>query len=340
MADLKTHYMGLELKNPIIIGASNLVTNIENLKRMEKAGAAAIVYKSLFEEQVQLENLELDERKTEYSERNAEMISLFPEARSGSSDISDHLVALKKAKESINIPLFASINAVNDETWIEYAKRIEETGVDGLELNLYFAPGNNNTGNKDIEKKQIKILRDVKASVKIPVSVKLSSFYTDPLKHISDLGNAGADAFVLFNRLFLSDIDIQTEKHHFPYTLSNSEDNRLPLRYAGLLYGNTKASICASTGIMNSNDVIKMVLAGAECVQMVTTVYLNQIEVISSILMEIEKWMDSRGYKTIKSFRGKLSEKNSENKLAYQRTQYMNIMMTTSQILKKYKIIN
>jgi dihydroorotate dehydrogenase (fumarate) len=340
MADLKTHYMGMELKNPIIIGASNIVTDIENLKRIEKAGAAAIVYKSLFEEQIQLENLELYERKTEYSERNAEMISLFPVSISGTSDIMEHLMALRKAKDSINIPVFASINAVLDETWIEYAEKIEETGVAGLELNFYSVPEKTGNEYEDIENKQVEILRAVKSAVNIPVSVKLSTYHTNPLKHISDLGNAGADAFVLFNRLFQPDIDIHTEEHLFPYSLSNSEDNRMPLRFAGLLYGNTSASICANTGIMNGSDVIKMVLAGADAVQIVSTVYLNQIEVVTSMIKDMEKWMDSKGYTTIESFRGKLSKINSDNKLPYHRAQYMDFMMTTSQILKKYKIIN
>jgi dihydroorotate dehydrogenase (fumarate) len=340
MADLKTQYMGLELKNPIIIGASNIVTDIENLKRIEKAGAAAVVYKSLFEEQVQLENLELYERKTEYADRNAEMITLYPVSISGTSDIMDHLVALKKAKQSINIPVFASINAVLKETWVEYAKKIEETGVDGLELNFYSVPEKNGSEDYEIENDQVEILKAIKETVSIPVAVKLSSYHTNPLKHIADLENAGADAFVLFNRLFQPDIDIHTEEHHFPYSLSNSEDNRLPLRFSGLLYGNTKASICANTGIMNGSDVIKMLLAGADSVQIVSTVYLNQIEVITSMIKEIEKWMDSRGYTSIENFRGKLSKKNSENKLPYHRAQYMDFMMTTSQILKKYKIIN
>jgi dihydroorotate dehydrogenase (fumarate) len=340
MADLRTGYMGIELKNPIIIGASNIVTDIDNLKRIEKAGAAAIVYKSLFEEQTQLENLELYERKTEYSERNAEMISLYPESRSETTDIMDHLVALKKAKDAVSIPVFASINAILNETWVDYAKKIEETGVDGLELNFYSVPEIINPGYEDIEENQIKILRNVKSAVKIPVSVKLSSFHTNPLRHITDLESAGADGFVLFNRLFQPDIDIHDEEHHFPYSLSNSEDNRLPLRFAGLLHGNTAASICTNTGIMNGADVIKMILAGADCVQIVSTVYLNQIEVITLMLKDIEKWMNSKGYKTIDSFRGKLSKKNSDNKLPYHRAQYMDFMMTTSQILKKYKIIN
>ena len=340
MADLKTSYMGIDLKNPIIIGASNLVTDIENLKRIEKAGAAAVVYKSLFEEQIQLENLEHYERTTEYNERNAEMISLYPCSISGTPDIQEHLISLKKAKDSVSIPVFASINAVHNEKWVEYARKIEETGVDGLELNFYSVPEKNGNGYENIEKKQIKILRNVKSAVSIPVAVKLSSYYTNPMKHITDLGKAGADGFVLFNRLFQPDIDIHTEEHHFPYSLSNSEDNRLPLRFAGMLFGNTKTSICTNTGIMNGSDVIKMLLAGADCVQIVSTIYLNQIEVISIMINEILKWMDLRGYKTIESFRGKLSKKNSENKLPYYRAQYMDFMMTTSQILRKYKIIN
>jgi dihydroorotate dehydrogenase (fumarate) len=340
MADLKTRYMGLDLKNPIIVGACNIVTDIDNLYKIEKAGAAAIVYKSLFEEQVQLENLEFSERNTEYSDRGAEMVNLFPMSISGTPDIMEHLLSLKKAKESITIPVFASLNAVLDETWIEYAKRIEETGVDGLELNFYTLPEKVGTGYENIEKKQIRVLKSIKANARIPVSVKLSSYHTNPVKHIADLENAGADGFVLFNRLFQPDIDILTEEHHFPYNLSNSEDNRLPLRYAGLLYGNTNSSICTNTGIMNGSDVIKMLLSGADCVQIVSTLYLNQIEVISTMLKELEKWMDSKNYKSITDFQGKLSKKNSENKLPYHRAQYMDFMMTTSQILKKYKIIN
>jgi len=340
MTDLKTTYMGLDLKNPIIIGASNLVTNIDNLKRMEDAGAAAIVYKSLFQEQVELENLEHHELKSEYEDRNAEMVKLFHNYSNESSGLSDHLTALRKAKESVAIPVFASINAINNETWVDYAKRVEETGVDGIELNMYTSPEKSGTDYEDIEAQQVRILRDVKSAVSIPVSVKLSPFYSNPLKLISDFEKAGADAFVLFNRLYQPDIDIDAEKHHFPYTLSSREDSRLSLRFAGMLYGKTKASVCANTGIISGHDVIKMILAGADTVQIVSTLYINQIEVISTMLSELEKWMHDKDYQTIDSFRGKLSMINSENKLPYHRVQYMDFMMTTTQILKKFKVIN
>jgi dihydroorotate dehydrogenase (fumarate) len=340
MANLKTKYMGLELKNPIIVGANNLTTDIDNLKRMEKVGAAAIVYKSLFEEQMNLENLELHEQKTEYEERNAEMITLFPNSDSESQYPQEYLLSLKKAKESVKIPVFASLNAFKDEIWVEYARKIEKTGVDGIELNFYTVPERHDKEYEDIEEKQIKTLKEVKAAVDIPVSVKLSPYYTNPLKVITGLDKAGASGFVLFNRLFQPDIDIETEMHQFPYNLSNREDNRLPMRFAGLLHGNINASICSNTGIFNGHDVVKMILAGSDCVQIVSTLYLNQIDVIGTILRDIERWMDSKDYKTIDSFKGKLSRNNSENKLPYHRAQYIDFMMTTSNILKKYKIIN
>lgn len=340
MADLRTKYMGMELKNPIIVGASNLVSNILNLKRLEEAGAAAIVYKSLFEEQIQLENLDTYERKTEYEDRHAEMVTLFPFSKAETLNIDEHLIALKKAKESVSIPVFGSINALLDETWVDYARKFEETGVDGLELNFYTLPEKSENGYEDIEKKQVNTLREVKSAVKIPVSVKLSPFYSNPLAFISELDNAGADAIIVFNRLFQPDIDVQTETHHFPYSLSNSEDNRLPLRFAGLLHGTTRSSICANSGIIWGSDVIKMILAGADSVQVVSTLYLNKLEVIGSMLTDIEKWMEKKGYKDLESFRGKLSKKNSENKLPYDRAQYIDFMMNTTQIMKKYKVIN
>lgn len=333
-------YMGHEIKSPIIVGANNLVKNTDNLKRMENAGAGAIVYKSLFEEQVLLEHLDLSERWSEYDDRHAEMITTHPDISQEYKEIDDHLIALRKAKESVSIPVFASLNAVYEESWIDYAQKLEQTGVDGLELNFYVVPEKFDTEYVDIELMQLKIMKAVRAAVKVPIAVKLSPFYSNPLKFISDLEKAGADCFVLFNRLFQPDIDIQTEEPHFPYNLSNSEDHRLPLRFAGLMYGNTNATICSSSGILNGADVVKMIIAGANAVQIVSALYLNQIEVISLMIDEIKKWMDSKGYGDLDSFRGKLSRKNSGEKIPYHRAQYIDFMMTTSEILKKYKAIN
>lgn len=340
MANLTTKYMGIELKNPVIVGASNLVTEPDNIRQVEKYGAAAVVFKTIFEEQIQLENLEMYERKTEYEDRNAEMITLFPNASQELAAPSQYFLNLKKAKQAVSIPVFASLNAINDESWVDYAMEIEKTGVDGLELNFYTVPEKSEMNPEEIEKRQVSTFAKVRAAVKIPIAVKLSPFYTNPLRLISDLEDAGADAFVLFNRLFQPDIDVDTEEHRYPFSLSNTEDNRLPLRFAGLLYGNIRSSICASSGIFNGHDVVKMLLAGADSVQIVSSLYLNQIKVLESILDEVSKWMELKGYETIESFRGKLSNKNTEDKLPYHRAQYIDFKLSTSAILKKYKIIN
>lgn len=340
MADLRTKYMGIELKSPIIAGASNLVTDLHALRKLEEAGVAAIVYKSLFEEQVELENLELSELRTEYEERNAEQITLFPNSHSVQESPDDYLFNLKKARETVSVPLFASLNAISDKVWVEYAVKVAATGIDGLELNFYSLPDESGKERLTIEARQLETLRKVKAAVKIPVSVKLSPYYTNPVKFIGDLDSAGADAIVIFNRLLQPDIDIFEEKHTMPYNLSNSEDNRLPLRFAGMLYDNIKASVCTSTGVYSGNDVIKMILAGADAVQAVSTIYRNGTDVIGSMNDEVSKWMDGHGYKTIDDFRGKLSLKKSSNKLPYKRAQYIDYMMNSSDIIKKYKTLN
>ena len=337
MSDLRTTYMGIELKSPIIAGASNLVTDIHNLRKLEEAGVGAIVYKSLFEEQVQFENLEVSELKTEYEERHAEQITLFPKSDSMSESPREYLLNLKKAREAVSVPLFASLNALTDDVWVEYAVKIAETGVSGIELNFYSLPDDSGDQGMTIEKLYAETLRKVKAAVKIPVAVKLSPYYTNPVTFISDLDKAGADGIVIFNRLLQPDIDIFEEKHTMPYNFSSSDDNRLPLRYAGMLHGNIRASVSTSTGVYSGNDVVKMLLAGADTVQVVSTMYRNGIEVVKSMNEEVARWMDGHGYKTIDAFRGKLSLKKAENKMPYRRAQYIDLMVNSEDIMKKLK---
>ena len=334
MSNLTTTYLGLKLKNPVIIGASNLVNEIDNVKKIEQAGAAAIVYKSLFEEQVELERLQLSEELNQYNDRHAEMISLFPDIEHAGP--TEHLYNLRKVVESVSIPVIASLNCVLEETWIDYAKQIEQTGVNGIELNLYDIPGDFGKEGKSIVNTQLDIITKVKEQLKIPVSVKLSPFYSNTLNLIQQMYYAGVDGFVLFNRLFQPDIDMDTEQHHFPYNLSNEGDNRLPLRYVGLLYGEIKASICANTGIYTGTDVAKMILAGADCVQVVSTVYKHGFEQITKILESLEEWMEKRGYASIDQFHGKLSRKNLKDPFAYKRAQYIDILMKSEEIFKLY----
>jgi len=333
MTNLKTRFMGLDLKNPVIVGACNLSTNMDLLRKMEEVGAAAVVLKSLFEEQIQLEAYQMEKEMDEYSERNAEMTSLFPTLQHAGPK--EHLMMVKNAKKTVNIPVIASLNAVYRESWVEYAKLLEGTGVDGLELNFYAVPRDMDKTGDAIEQEQIEILKEVKKNISIPVCVKLSPFYSNPLNIISQMDKAGADGFVIFNRFFQIDIDPDKETHIVHLTMTSADDNKVPLRATGLLYGNIKAGICSNTGIYDGIDVIKMILAGADCVQVVGTLYKNKITHISKILSDIESWMESKKYKSLEDFRGKLSRKNIKDPFVFKRAQYVDLLMKSDQIFKK-----
>ncbi|RPJ69546.1 MAG: dihydroorotate dehydrogenase-like protein [Alphaproteobacteria bacterium] len=337
MVDLKTKYLGIELKNPIIVGASNLVTKLDNVKRAEQAGAAAIVYKSLFEEQIQLESAQLDDDLEEYNERNAEMVKLFPTIEHAGPE--EHLVNLRKVKESVNIPVIASLNAIYKESWVEYARLLEQTGVNGLELNFYYVPRDTETDGRDVRNQQVDILKEIKSNTKIPISVKLSPFYANPLNIVSLMDKLGVNGFVLFNRMFQPDIDIEKQEHYSPFNLSNPEDNKLSLRFAGLIYGTITGSICANTGIYTGVDVVKMILAGADCVQIVSTVYKNKVEYIATILKDLETWMESKNYGKLDDFKGKLSNKKTNDPFVYKRAQYIDLLLKSDQIFKKFPVV-
>jgi dihydroorotate dehydrogenase (fumarate) len=336
MVNLKTSYLGLELKNPIIVGASNISYDPAYVKRIEDSGASAIVFKSLFEEQIQLEMLEMEEEIEEYAERHAEMISLYPHLKHAGPK--EYLMKLKKLKESVNIPVIASLNAVYKETWLEYSKLIEETGVDAIELNFFSLPEKFDRDSETIINNDIEILGEIVDQLKIPVSVKLSPYYVNPLNVVSRMEKAGSSGFVLFNRLLQPDIDIEKEVHQMPFHYSKSGDNGLSLRYAGLLYGNIDAKICCNTGIHTSADVIKMILTGADCVQVVSTVYENKPEYINVMLTEMEKWMERKGYNSLGDFQGKLSKKNLKEHFVYKRAQYVDILLENAEILKLHTL--
>lgn len=334
MADLTTKYMGIELKNPIIIGSNNLVTDAKNAKSLEEAGASAIVYKSLFEEQIQLESYEMDMQMEAYNERNAEMTKLFPDLDHAGPQ--EYLLNLKKLKQSVDIPVFGSLNCVNNDTWVDWAKQIETTGVDGLELNFYHVPTDFTVDEGVIVQEQIDIAKSVVKALKIPVAVKLSPFYTNPLNLISRLDKVGVKSVVTFNSLFQPDIDINNQKLVYKYKFSNEEDSRLPLRYAGLLHGNIEADICSSRGIYYGSDIIKMILAGATTIQTVSAIYKLGFDVIGKMLEELESWMKTNNYKSLDEFRGRMSKKNIRSPFAYKRGQYIDILMRSENVMQEH----
>jgi dihydroorotate dehydrogenase (fumarate) len=337
MADLSTTYMGIPLKNPLILGASNLVTKPSVISQLEEAGIGAIVYKSLFEEQVQLESLQMIEEMGEYENRSAEMSRIFPNLEHAGPK--EHLMNLKKLKDQVKVPVIGSLNAIYEPTWVEYARELEKTGIDGLEINLYAIPGYFEISAQSVEEKQLETIKSVKQAVKIPVSVKISPFYTNTLNFIKKADEAGADAYVLFNRFFQPEIDVDKEEYHYPWELTNPQDHMLSLRYAGLLYGNLDGSVCITRGLYTAEDVIRAILAGADAVQIVSTVYKNQPGVVTSILDGLNSWMDKKNYATLADFRGKLSRKNLKDPFTYQRAQYVDILAKSELIFKKYPMI-
>lgn len=331
MVNLKTKYMGIELDNPIILGASNMSNDLERLKRAEEFRPGAIVFKSLFEEQIQLEALQFDEKLIEFNDIHAEMLTIHPNIKYAGPD--EHLVNLRKAKESLSIPVIGSLNAINYDTWIKYAKLLSETGIDGIELNFYHTPSDFNKEAKEIEDEQIKIVKAIRKSISIPISIKLSPVYSNILNFINKLDQSGVDAFVLFNSFFQPDIDIGSVTHIKYFNFSNEGDYKESLRYSGLLFDNIKADVCSSHGIFTGADVIKLILSGSQCVQGVSTFYKNGLKQITSIKKELMDWMDKNNYENIDEFRGKLSKNRlSPGSFAYKRAQYVDLLLNSDDI--------
>ncbi|MGI6789765.1 dihydroorotate dehydrogenase-like protein [Aminobacterium sp. EBM-42] len=323
--DFSAVYMGVELKNPVIVGASGITSNLETIRQVEDAGAGGMVIKSLFEEQIALEALALEHELTDDDERHAEMIALHPGIAHGGPE--EHLMWVKKVVKGARIPIFASLNAGQKSVWVEWAEKLSQTGVQGLELNLYIMPVDSHLSGEDIEKKQFAIVEEVLRVVSIPVAVKISPYYTNPLHVVSTFDKIGVKGHVLFNSFFNPDIDPDKQMEIRDITMSHETDSRLPLRFMALLYGAVEGSLCANRGIFSGRDVVKMLLAGADCVQVVSTLYKNGINSLKTMIEDIEQWMDKNGYEVLDEFKGKLSKKRAHDPYAWERAQYVDILM-------------
>ena len=335
MADLSTSYMGVELKSPVVVGACTLSGMVDQIKKMEAHGAGACVVKSLFEEQIMRERMELENEEGVGAEVFAESLDYFPKLEHG--DAKEHLMWIEVTRKSVRMPLFASLNAVQPGSWVTYAKQLEETGVDGLELNLYAVQTDPDKSASDVEKEQMEIVERVVEQVKIPVAVKLSPFYTSVAHVATQLDARGAAGLVLFNRFLQPDIDIDTESLDNNIDLSQPQEIKLPLRWIALLDGRVKADLSASTGAHDWQAIVKFLLAGASNVQVSSALYKNGIEYLSTLNEGVSGWMDGKGYKKLSDFRGKISQQDAADPFIYERAQYVAILMGSSKIERNPK---
>jgi dihydroorotate dehydrogenase (fumarate) len=317
--DLSIEYLGLKLKNPIVVGSCGLTSSITKLKKLEEAGAGAVVLKSLFEEQIEQENWqEQSKNKYDYPE-----IINYINTYSNDKSFSKYLDLIKSAKENLSIPVIASINCHSVGNWIDYSKKIEDAGADGIELNVSLLPNDFELSGEENEKIYFKITEKVKKAVNIPIALKMSNYSASLAKLINELSwTKNIDTFVLFNRYFRPDIDINTLELKSSGLFTDSGDLAESLRWILFLSKRVRTNIVASTGVHTGADAIKQLLAGANAVQVVSALYENGEKHIAVMLKEIETWMESKNYKTINDFKG-LLHKNDEIKKGFERIQFM-----------------
>lgn len=326
MTDLTTTYMGISLKNPMMVAACSISNMVDRVKRAEEVGAGGLVIRSLFEEQIQYEQQKFEEELAVGSYNYAEAMSYFPSIEHGQAN--EHLMWVEKTRMAVQMPLFASLNAFSPGSWVEYAKQLESTGVDGLELNVYAVPTDLERSGSDIEKELYEIVEGVKSAVGIPVAVKLSQFYTSAVHVAGQLDKLGADALVLFNRFLQPTINPMTEELENEMAFSHPYEMRIPLRWIALLYGRIQADLAITSGVHTGQDAVAAMLAGATVVQVASTLYENGLPYLSTMLRDIEAWMDEKGYETLDDFRGKVSQQNVDYMFAYERAQYVNLLLS------------
>ena len=321
--DLTTNYLGLKLRSPLVVSASPLSEDIDNLKRMEDAGAAAIVLYSLFEEQLKQDRLELHAKLQQGTESFAESLTYFPEADEYKLGPEEYLKHIAAAKKATRIPIIASLNGSSVGGWTEYAKQIQKAGADALELNIYYIPTDMNLTGTEVEMTYLDILKAVKANVSIPVAVKLSPFFSNFANMAKRLDQAGADGLVLFNRFYQPDIELETLEVKPNILLSTPMAMRLPLRWIALLHGKVKASLAATSGIHRASDALKMLMVGADVTMLCSTVIRHGIPQIAMIERELTDWLVEHEYESVKQLKGSLSQKNCPEPAAFERAQYM-----------------
>ncbi len=330
--DLTTTYMGMKLKNPLVPSTSPLSKSIDNIKAMEDAGASAVVMYSIFEEQFIHEARELDHYLTYGTESFAEALSYFPSADEFNLGPDEYLEHIAKAKRAVGIPIIGSINGVSKGGWILYAKKLEQAGADGVELNIYFLPTNSSLEGPEVENIYLDVLKAVKQSVKIPIAMKLSPYFSSMANVAARLDAAGVNALVMFNRFYQPDIDLDKLDITPNVTLSTSSSTRLPLRWIAILYGRVKADLAATSGVHTANDALKLIMGGASITMLCSSLLKNGIKHTTTILNGMKQWMEEHEYESIQQMRGSMSQKNVAEPAAFERANYM-------KALNRYKLL-
>lgn len=319
MANLETKYLGLTLKNPLIVSSSGITSSIEKIKEAEKFGAAAVVLKSIFEEQINFEAAHYQK----VGKDNAEAYD-YLQGYVTVNSIEKHLNLIKEAKKSVSIPIIVSINGYTDKKWIEFAKQFEEAGADALELNIYIIPDDRKKSASDIEKEYLSIIKSVIKKTRIPVSVKLTNQFTNLIYMVDNLKSIGVKGVVLFNRFYEPDINVDTMEITNSNVFSSEADIRFPLRWTAILSDQVKAmDISSSTGVHNADGMIKLLLAGATTVQICSILYTKGMGEIRKIIDGTEEWMRQRGFDSVSSIRGLMSYRSIPDSALYQRSQFM-----------------
>jgi len=326
--NLTTNYLGLDLKNPIVASSSPLSHTVDSIRRIEDAGAAAVVMYSLFEEQIGFDSYYIDYHLTQGIDSYAESISYFPDMQSYNVGPDQYLNLVRRAKETVNIPIIGSLNGTSVGGWTDYATLIEEAGADALELNIYYLPTHPDITGTEVERLYLDILSAVRQAVTIPVAVKLSPFFSSVANMSSRLADHGADGLVLFNRFYQPDFDLENLEVAPRLVLSNSDDLRLPLRWVAILYGRVSADLAITSGIHTAHDVIKGLMAGAKVTMMASELLQKGVRRIGQVLNELVTWLNEHEYESVMQMIGAMSQKHCAEPAAFERANYMKMLQS------------
>lgn len=324
--NLTTNYLGMVLKNPIVASSSPLSHTVDSIRRLEEAGAAAVVMYSLFEEQIGFDSYYIDHHLTQGIDSYAESISYFPDMQSYNVGPDEYVNLIRRAKEAVNIPIIGSLNGTSVGGWIDYATLIEDAGADAIELNIYYLPTSTQITGIEVEALYLDILSAVRQAVSIPVAVKLSPFFSSTANMASRLSDRGADGLVLFNRFYQPDFDLENLEVAPRLVLSSSDDLRLPLRWVAILYGRLNSDLAITSGIHTSHDVIKGLMAGAKVTMMASELLKNGVRRIGQVLNELVTWLNEHEYDSVMQMIGAMSQNHCAEPAAFERANYIKML--------------